>query len=202
MPRVTVVKSANKPAGKCGRCGVEIKKGDSYKWWKFRYGGKRIRCAAPACHPKPSDLTQSAFLGTLYDIQETLSEGIGTDDLGEMAGALRDAAEQFRDLGGECQGSLENMPEGLQQGDTGQLLQDRSDRCEEIADELESAADEIDTKAQELEDEQAFEDFKEGFDREEGESDTDYNDRARDEFTDGILQECRDLAEGVDTECE
>lgn len=35
------------------------------------------------------------------------------------------------------------MPEGLQDADTGQLLQSRADACEFLADEIESAADEV-----------------------------------------------------------
>ncbi|HLE19236.1 MAG TPA: hypothetical protein VI728_13230 [Syntrophales bacterium] len=33
MPRVTVVKKAQKTQGECGRCNAKIEKGDAYKWW-------------------------------------------------------------------------------------------------------------------------------------------------------------------------
>ena len=38
----------------------------------------------------------------------------------------------------ECQESLDNMPEGLQEGDTGQMLQERIEACESAQSELES----------------------------------------------------------------
>jgi len=149
MPRVIIVKKAQKAQGECGRCNAKIEKGDAYKWWKFRYGGRRIRCLKPGCSPKPSDLTQSEFYGTLYGIQESVETAL--DDFrnggepGDLASALNDTAQELRDLGEECQGKLDNMPEGLQQGDTGQLLENRAQECESKADELESAASEIES---------------------------------------------------------
>lgn len=147
MPRVTTVNKARKAQGSCGKCGAKIKKGDSYRWWKFRYGGRRVRCMKPECAPKASDLTQSAFYGTLYSIEESLSDAIAAFESGgepdDLAGELRTAADDLRNLGEECGSSLENMPEGLQQGDTGQMLENRRDECESKADEMESAADEL-----------------------------------------------------------
>lgn len=138
MPRVTTVKSARKSQGTCGKCGARIKEGDTYRWWKFRYGGRRVRCAKPECTPRASDLTQSAFYGQLYDLQDSLDEAIANKD----ADALRSIADDLRSLGEECSSSRDNMPEGLQDSDTGELLQTRADECESRADELESAADE------------------------------------------------------------
>lgn len=147
MPRVTTVKKAQKAQGTCGKCGAKIKKGDSYRWWKFRYGGRRVRCAKPECAPKASDLTQSAFYGTLYSIEETVSDAVAAFEAGgepdDLASALREAAEELRNLGEECSSNRDNMPEGLQDSETGELLQNRADECESKADELDSAADEV-----------------------------------------------------------
>ena len=147
MPRVIIVKKAQKAQGECGRCNAKIEKGNGYKWWKFRYGARRIRCLKPECSPKPSDLTQSEFYGTLYGIQESVETALDDFRNGgepvDLASALNDAAAELRELGEECQSKLDNMPEGLQQGDTGQLLENRVQECESKADELESAASEI-----------------------------------------------------------
>jgi hypothetical protein len=101
----------------------------------------------PACAPKASDLTQSEFLGTLYGLQERLSEAVegfrGSGEAGDLESELNDIASELRTLGEECQEKYDNMPEGLQQGDTGQLLENRSQECESKADELESAASDI-----------------------------------------------------------
>jgi hypothetical protein len=40
---------------------------------------------------------------------------------------LEDIKSGFEDLGQETQDSLDNMPEGLQQGATGEMLQERID---------------------------------------------------------------------------
>lgn len=149
MPRVTTVAKARKSPGECGKCGSKIKKGHGYRWWKFRYGGRRVRCMESACSPKPSDLTQSEFYGNLYGIQEDVDAAIEAFRAGggasELAGALNDAAERLRELGQECQDKFDNMPDGLQQGDTGQLLEQRVEGCEEKADELDSAASEAES---------------------------------------------------------
>ena len=184
MPRVMIVKKAQKNQGECGKCGAKIKKGDGYKWWKFRYGGRRVRCLKPECSPKPSDLTQSEFYGTLYAIQESVETAL--DDFrnggepGDLASALNDAASELRELGEECQGKLDNMPEGLQQGDTGQLLENRAQECEGKADELESAASEIESV-------ELYDDLEKyladnEMAREEKESDEDYNQRCQEEM--------------------
>lgn len=195
MPRVTSVKSARKSQGACGKCGDKIKKGHSYRWWKFRYGGRRVRCLKPECAPKPSDLTRSAFYGTLYEIQETVDDALAAYESGgepsDLGEALRSAAEELRNLGEECGSSLENMPEGLQQGGTGQMLENRRDECESKADELESAADEVESV--EIHDDwEAFAE-EESLTKKEGESAEDFQtrvetamDEANDELRSGI----------------
>ena len=184
MPRVTTVKKAQKAQGECGKCNAKIKEGDGYKWWKFRFGGRRVRCLKSECAPKPSDLTQSEFYGTLYDIQDSvetaLDEFRNGGEPGDLASALNDAAGQLRDLGEECQGKLDNMPEGLQQGDTGQLLENRAQECESKADELESAAGEVESI--ELYDDPVKYLADNEVAREEKESDEDYNKRVQKEM--------------------
>ena len=65
MPQVHFVKKARKTNKTLG-----IKKGDSYYWWKFRYGGKHVSTK----HPRPSQLTQSDFLGTALGLQESIDD--------------------------------------------------------------------------------------------------------------------------------
>lgn len=124
MPRVYKVESARKDYPEAG-----IKKGDTYYHWEFRFGGKR----KSKTYPKPSQLTQSAFLQQLYSIQEI---GLPADE--SLKDIVEDIAGQLRDLGEEQQNSLDNMPEGLQQGSTGEMLQTRIDSCESVADEIEN----------------------------------------------------------------
>lgn len=164
MARATFVKQAQRDytADETGIPGG-IKKGQSYYWWKFRYGGKRFSLTAP----RPAQLTQSAFYGTLYDIQDTVA-GYEADD--SLASNVPDLISQLEELRDECQSSLDNMPEGLQQGSTGELLQERIYGLDNAISELEG----IDLDAPEPEE------FEEP-EREEDESDEDYTARVAEE---------------------
>lgn len=169
MPRVTFVKKAQKAQGTCGKCDTKIAIGDSYRWWKFRYGGRRVRCAKPECAPKASDLTQSAFYSQLYSIQDALDAAIDARSVDD----LRAVGDDLRSLGDECSDSRSNMPDSLQYSETGELLETRSEECSSKADEIDSAADELEgitTDWQEYAEE-------EGLEKEEDESDEDFQQR-------------------------
>lgn len=134
MPRVTTVKKCRKSPGACGKCQAKIKKGDSYVWWKFRRGGVQVRCSKATCHPKASDLTQSEFWGAVYSLQESVKSFTTADDVESCIEDLKGEIETLRD---ECQEKFDNMPEGLQQGDTGQLLEERIGACDDVISQLE-----------------------------------------------------------------
>lgn len=125
MPRVHFVKKARKDVPNS-----DIKAGESYYWWKFRFGGKRVS----RTRPKASQLTQSSFLSTLYDIQDLLASPPQDDSLPDFRD---DIVSQLEDLKGECEDSLSNMPDSLQYSPTGELLQERIDALESAISELE-----------------------------------------------------------------
>lgn len=110
---------------------VLIAKGQTYYRWKFKKGGERLSLT----YPKRQQLTQSDFLQQVWDIEDRLAEwtveGHGQDELESMVSDL----ESLRD---ETQEKLDNMPEGLQQGATGELLQERVDALEEMISEIEN----------------------------------------------------------------
>lgn len=126
MPRVTHVKAAQKDYPDQG-----IAKGESYYWWKFRYGGKHFSKTPP----KASQLTQSPFLLQLYTLQEQMENLQADSTLPDEVSSIVDS---LRELADECQSSKDNMPEGLQQGSTGEMLEARVDSCNSAADELEA----------------------------------------------------------------
>ena len=131
-----------------------IKKGEPYWWWKFRFGGKHFSKTPP----RRSQLTQSAFYATLWDIEDDVAE-LAPDE--GLEARIAEVAQALRDLGEECQSSFDNMPEGLQEGDTGQMLQERIDACEAAADELESIDCDISNKDEDQTDEEFWEDVLE-----------------------------------------
>lgn len=120
MPRVTHVKSARKDNPVCN-------KGESYYWWKFRYGSKRYSLT----YPKQSQLTQSAYLGAVYDlIDQAQDPAIELGDSDSLDSYCSDIRDEIENIQSECQESLDNMPEQLQYAPTGELLQERIDACE------------------------------------------------------------------------
>jgi hypothetical protein len=136
MPKVTLVKKSRVPR-KDSYTGVNIPVGSSYYTWAFRYGGPRYSLTSP----KQSQLTNSPFLQALYGLQEEIGDLNAEDVSQEKIDEFVSALEDMRD---EVQGSLDNMPEGLQEGDTGQMMQERIDSCESAIDELTSIDAEVD----------------------------------------------------------
>jgi hypothetical protein len=156
MPRVNTVEHARKDYPEAG-----IKKGDKYYWWKFRYGGKHMSTTPP----KASQLTQSSFLSQLYEIQERL-QSLEATDAESLKYEVDEIACELRNLSEECENNRSNMPDGLQEGEVGQMLESRAEACSSAADELEGIDFDIDEEAlieeakeelaQEYEDENKF----------------------------------------------
>ena len=111
--------------------------GESYFWWKFRFGGKHYS----KTQPKPSQLTGSEFLSAVYAFGEDLEAMEWSEDL---EADVQSIAAELTDLASEQYDKLSNMPDGLQEGPTGELLQGRNDMVEEWANNLESINFEID----------------------------------------------------------
>jgi hypothetical protein len=135
MPRVNHVKKCRKSHGKCGRCGAKIKKGFAYIWWKFNYGAKYIRCDQPCCRPKPSELTRSEFWGRIRDLQE---EGFGGATFEDLKDRVTEVIDELTVLSEDCEEKFENMPSSLQEGTTGQLLQERADALKDVVSAIEA----------------------------------------------------------------
>lgn len=106
-----------------------IKKGDTYYYTKIKLqrGGIVKRSLRPF---KRSELTMSDYLGQLYAWEDAKAEITSMDE-------AQDMADQIGNLGEEQQGKFDNMPEGLQQGDTGQTVEQRAQACEQAKTEIE-----------------------------------------------------------------
>lgn len=144
MPKVHFVKKARKNNKKAG-----IKKGQSYWWWSHRMKGsvsgfKRYSLKPP----RPSQLTLSEFWQAVYSVQESVEDAGPEPD--DVISTLRDVANQIREAGEACDEKFNNMPDGLQQGETGQLLEARRDACSTLADQLEEVADNIESDCNEV----------------------------------------------------
>jgi hypothetical protein len=127
MARANFVKAAAKDYPQHG-----IKKGDSYYWWKFRYGGKHFS----KLPPKQSQLTQSAYLSQAYAIDEAVGELSASSDL---AGEIESIVSDLESLADECESNRSNMPDALQDSETGTLLEERAQACRDAAESLQQA---------------------------------------------------------------
>jgi len=112
MPKVHRVNAAGKAYPEFG-----ISAGETYFWWKFRYGEK-IRSRV---HPKPSQLTQSAYFSAVYAVEEWLrnQESLSTGDMHAVISQLEAVLSGLRNR-------FDNLPDGIQMGPTGQLLEGRA----------------------------------------------------------------------------
>lgn len=114
--------------------GAGISKGDMYYFAQIKTGPRSSRTIRQKDPIKRSQLTTSEYLSTLYGLCEQ------TDDTNDLED-FRTIAEDLRELGQEQRDKFDNMPEGLQQGDTGQMLEERAEACESAADEIETLID-------------------------------------------------------------
>lgn len=166
MARVRFVQKARRPLPSHG---IEI--GDSYYWWSLRIPGQlKGRKFFSKTQPRQSQLTQSDFLSTMYQIQEQMQDAEATsrEDLETMRD---DWVSQINDLAQETRDKLDNMPEGLKAGPTGTLLEERADSMDSWASEIEGV---------------------ELPDRENDENDADYQQRLQD-----ALDEIRNIDPGM-----
>lgn len=149
MARVKTVKESRKEV-QCGKCSDELPIGSSYRWWAFRFGGKRVRCMKSECSPRASELTNNEYMSTLLSCEERLDDAVGefidNGDLDALKSEMGEVADEVDEHGQEQQGKFDGMPEGLQQGDTGQLLEQRAEACDTLAGEIRDKADELEAE--------------------------------------------------------
>jgi hypothetical protein len=111
---------------------------------KQQFGGitRRRHETCPTWKPHEYSNSLSAQASQIQDEADIDYSGWETEqDARDCATAI---ADSIRELAEEKQGSLDNMPEGLQQGDTGQMLQEAVENLESWAEEVESAVDNAD----------------------------------------------------------
>jgi hypothetical protein len=127
MARATFVKKARRAVPDAG-----IAVGDSYYWWKFRHGGKHYSKE----RPKRSQLTQSDFYSRMYDLEDDVIGSAEAND--SLPGVRDDVVSQLEEIRDECEEKRDNMPEQLQDSDTGTMLQERYDALDGAVQEFEA----------------------------------------------------------------
>lgn len=146
MARIERVSSSRKEH-KCSKCGNTIEVGQPYlKATPYRRP-TIYRCIK--CGLKSYETSGSEYVKEVGSIVEDWQESYGIRD-----GVAEEIASTLEDLRDQQQDSLDNMPEQLQDGDTGMMLQGRIDSLETAIDELENVSwedCEIDAKDEVLE---------------------------------------------------
>ncbi len=146
---------------------IGVKPGDMYYKVKLRSGNGSVKRVSKTPF-RPSQLTLSAFLSAWRGFSEQIEDLALDDDLYDN---LQSLAGEMRALGEEQTASRENMPDGLQNSPTGELLETRANNCETWAD----AIEQLDKP--DIPDEEAV---RAAVDRMEAESDEDYVQRQDD----------------------
>jgi hypothetical protein len=150
-PIYKVVKTNDKsqplPPRKCEKCGAELTIGKEYRsiGIKQQFGGiVRYRCMnCPIWQPHEYSNANWARVAQLQAEHSSIDNS-SWDSLEDAQATAQEIAEAIRELATEKQESLDNMPEGLQQGDTGQALEQFVQDLEEWADRVENAPDNAD----------------------------------------------------------
>lgn len=128
MGKVQFVKSARK-AWKCDRCGAAIEKGMSYYRGEVNFGPTFVRCTQ--CKLESWEVTSSDYQREVGEIVYRWKQNYGVTE--DTIDAIVSDLETIRD---DCQDKLDNMPEGLQEGEVGQLLSDRIDQLDAAINDL------------------------------------------------------------------
>lgn len=130
MAKVQVIQKSRKEY-KCSKCGKVIPVGSKYYKGEINFGPTIIRCSD--CKLEAWEVTTSDWQLSTGAIINRWEENYGLSD--STPEEIRDEIENIMD---EQQERLDNMPEGLQEGDVGCMLQERIDACEAAMDELDN----------------------------------------------------------------
>lgn len=107
-----------------------IVKGQKHHYWVLKTGPYTSRTYRQVAPPRIEQVTTSSYRIAMAGIEEAAS-GVGDRD------ALQSLIDMVEELASEQREKFDNMPEGLQHGDTGQTLEQQADALDAARDELE-----------------------------------------------------------------
>ena len=130
MVKITKVQKSRKEYI-CGRCRTKIEKGQPYLKGELNFSRPIIRCCK--CGLEGWEVTTSDYQLSVGEIVYRWRDNYEANEQGRD-----DIVSELESIRDDLQDRLDNMPEGLQQGDTGMLLQERIDYLDEAISELEN----------------------------------------------------------------
>lgn len=135
MPKIVKVNKARKDYP-CSECNRYIHSGESY-WRGTPFRQKPIiRCVE--CGIQPYEVSSSEYVKTVGRIAERWEQDYSVD-----AEAI---IEVLRELSEDLTDKYENLPDGLQQSETGELIETRIENLEDVIQQLEG----IDTEYEDV----------------------------------------------------
>lgn len=164
----------------CSKCGKVLPIGSPYLKATPYHRRPIIRCVD--CGLSSWETSTSDFVLTCGDLQENFAKEYDLTDE-SCIDDIRSVLEEQRD---NAQDSLDNIPESLQYGPTGEMLQERIDMLESVISELDAIDfEEIrDEVRNDFDDEDDYDD--EDADDEDDEEDDDYDDDDEGDYTDAL----------------
>lgn len=173
---------------------VKFAKGETYYTWGFRMAGRSINHESKT-KPTRQQLTMSEYQSAVYDIDDLVQalDASMFSDPEEFESAVTEIKEQAESLRDETQDKFDNMPEGFQQADTGQLLEERIQALEDFINELDNIDFSMDEDEQEfkkdwlIENEEGFED-KEHEEIDLEDLDEELSERLTEEWTEKLIE--------------
>lgn len=168
MPRINRVTKSRKEHT-CAQCGITVRVGEPYKYIEPRYGPKRVHCSS--CNFRPSHLTSSDKLKTLYEAREELQYvdrfyGDSKEEaevfLQELADLLESKMDEVEEVADEYEESASNVDEHFPGSPQVGEMQEKSDAAREFAEAIEVAKDEISSLLSELEGLEEPDEYEEG----------------------------------------
>lgn len=130
MGKVKIIQKSRKDC-KCNRCGKEIPVGSKYYRGTLNFRPDIVRCEE--CGLQSWEVTTSEYQLAVGELSYRWQENYGTDC--DVVDSIVEDLETIRD---DVQERLDNMPENLQDSETGTMLQDRIDCVESVISDLES----------------------------------------------------------------
>jgi hypothetical protein len=166
----------------CSKCKALIKKGEHYFRFKLtRFSSVQMRCSLH--RPTRQEMTTSDFWSQVYDLEDSISN-LSAEEMESARDAIDPILSDIETLRDEQEEKLYNMPDQLQDSDTGQLLQERYDGMQEWYDELDGVDTDID--------EGLAEDYEEGDEKDLTEDELEARKEEREEKREARLEEILD----------
>ena len=128
----------------CTKCALPIRAGEKFYMYQPNHSQPR-RSHVEHGAPKQSELCQGKMSGVYAAIEGAeadISIARQNDDASGLAEILTTCKDSVEEVKNEYEESLGNMPDSLQEGTTGQEIQEKIDALEQFCDELDNAASE------------------------------------------------------------